>query len=509
MGEVLAYQRIELDFELAVVAFYRFGGQAFHYHAGADGDVAQPVDQDKAAGIADLLIRVERHRIGEAQLAQADLVELELACGQLVELVDLDAVADSLHLTATLLGGQLDVVDPARLQGLLPHPDDMGQQVLGHLRTVGGIHQQVAAADVDFIREGDRDGLTRQGVLQIAVEGDDAGHRALFAGRQHSEAVADPQNAGGQSAREAAKIEVGAVHVLHWQAHRVALQLALHLGRLQQGEQGLALIPGQLVALVDHVVTVQRRDRHDMDGIDAELLGELAVVGTDALEHLLTELHQIHLVDRHHELLDAEQARDKAVTTGLIQYPFAGVDQNDGQITGGGAGGHVAGVLLVARGIRDDKFALGGGEIAVGHVDGDALLALRLQAVYQQRQVQLLAGGAKLLAVGLQRFELILINLLGVVQQAADKGALAVIHAAAGEKTQQALVLLGVQIGFDALFGNGGLNIAVHADDSLEISLTLLLLHGAGLIVVNQPPLPLARGGKQHLFNNFRQGGGS
>lgn len=116
----------------------------------------------------------------------------------------------------------------------------------------------------------------------------------------------------------------------------------------------------------------------------------------------------------------------------------------------------------MARGVRDDKFALGGGEIAVGHVDGDALLALRLQAVHQQRQVQLLAGGAELLAVGLQRLQLIFIDLLGVVQQAADKGALAIVHAAAGEKAQQALVLLGVQVGFNALFADGGLNVVVH-----------------------------------------------
>ena len=242
----------------------------------------------------------------------------------------------------------------------------------------------------------------------------------------------------------------------------MTLQLALHFGRLQQGEQGLALIPGQLVARVHHVVTVQGRDRHDVDGVDAELLGEFAVLQADAIEHLLAELHQVHLVHCHHELLDAEQARDKAVAAGLIQHPLAGVDQDDGQIAGGGAGGHVAGVLLMARGVRDDEFALGGGEIAVGHVDGDALLALRLQAVHQQGQVQLLAGGAELLAVGLQRFELIFIDLLGVVQQAADEGALAVVHAAAGEKTQQALVLLGVQVGFNALFADGGLNVVVH-----------------------------------------------
>ncbi|MNH10925.1 hypothetical protein D3C79_704160 [compost metagenome] len=371
-------------------------------------------------------------------------------------------MADRLHLAAALLGGQLDVIDPARLQGLLPHPDDVGQQVLGDLGLACGIHQQIAAADVDLVGEGDCDGLARQGVVQIPIEGDDAGHCALLAGRQHRQPVADPQDAGGEGAREAAKIQVGAADILHRQAHRMALQLALHLGILQQGEQGLPLIPGQLVARVDHVVTVQRRDRHNLDVVDAELAGELAILGTDALEHLLAELHQIHLVDRHHELLDAEQTGDKAVAAGLIQHPLASIDENDGEIAGGGAGRHVAGVLLVARGIGDDEFALGGREIAVGHVYGDALLALGLQAVHQQRQIEFLAGGAELLAVGFQRLELIFIDLLGVVQQATDEGALAVVHAAAGEEAQQALVLLGVQVGFDALFADGGLNMVVH-----------------------------------------------
>jgi hypothetical protein len=41
----------------------------------------------------------------------------------------------------------------------------------------------------------------------------------------------------------------------------------------------------------------------------------------------------------------------------------------------------------VARGVGDDELALGGGEVAVGDIDGDALLALGLQAVDQQRQV--------------------------------------------------------------------------------------------------------------------------
>src|SRR2546426_116209 len=49
---------------------------------------------------------------------------------------------------------------------------------------------------------------------------------------------------------------------------------------------------------------------------------------------------------------------------------------------------HVAGVLLVSGSVGDDELAPGRGEIAVGDVDGDALLALRLEPVGEQRQVE-------------------------------------------------------------------------------------------------------------------------
>ena len=82
-------------------------------------------------------------------------------------------------------------------------------------------------------------------------------------------------------------------------------------------------------------------------------------------------------------MLDAQQCGNKAVTTGLIQYAFTRVDQQNRQVAGRRTGGHVTGVLLVTRGVGDNKFTLLGGEIAVRHVDGDALLALGLQAIHQ------------------------------------------------------------------------------------------------------------------------------
>jgi hypothetical protein len=103
-------------------------------------------------------------------------------------------------------------------------------------------------------------------------------------------------------------------------------------------------------------------------------------------------------------------------------------------------GDHVAGVLLVARRVGDDELARWRGEVAVGHVDGDALLALGLQAVGEQAQVEGRCAFALRLAAagfGVQVVELIGQDRLAVVQQAADQRAFAVIDAAGCEKTER------------------------------------------------------------------------
>ena len=112
----------------------------------------------------------------------------------------------------------------------------------------------------------------------------------------------------------------------------------------------------------------------------------------DPREHPLVEVDQVHLVHAHHEMRDAQQRADERMAPGLREHPLARVDQHDRQIGGRGAGDHVARVLLVAGGVGDDEPALGRGEVAVGDVDRDALLALGPQPVGQQRQVEEVAS---------------------------------------------------------------------------------------------------------------------
>ena len=125
-------------------------------------------------------------------------------------------------------------------------------------------------------------------------------------------------------------------------------------------------------------------------------LGEVAL--RMSTKRSLVEADEVDLVDREHDVADAEQRDDVGVAAGLGEDAVLGVDEEDGEIGGRGAGRHVARVLLVAGRVGDDEAAPVGGEIAVGDVDGDALLALGDEAVDEEREIDLAAGRCRSVA---------------------------------------------------------------------------------------------------------------
>ena len=141
-----------------------------------------------------------------------------------------------------------------------------------------------------------------------------------------------------------------------------------------------------------------------------ELRREVGILGADFFIHVLRVTDEVHLIDRHDDARDAQKRRDETVPPGLRQDAVAGVDENHRQVARRSARGHVARVLLVPGRIGDDEFAFRGRKIAVGHVDGNALLAFGLQAVGQQGEVDLVAGRAVLDAVAFDRGKLILVD---------------------------------------------------------------------------------------------------
>ena len=168
----------------------------------------------------------------------------------------------------------------------------------------------------------------------------------------------------------------------------------------------------------------------------AQLANKSQEVRFDPEESLFAEVHQVHLVDHDREGADAHQPGDARVAAGLRQHAFARIHQQNGQAGAGGAGRHIARILLVAGRIGHDELAARGGEVAVGDVDGDALLALDAEAVGDQGEIYA-AGGGSARRDRADGGHLILVDSMGIVQEAPDERGFAIVDAAGGQKTEQ------------------------------------------------------------------------
>ena len=80
----------------------------------------------------------------------------------------------------------------------------------------------------------------------------------------------------------------------------------------------------------------------------------------------------------------------------------SGVDQEHGRLSSRCASRHIARVLLMPRGIGYDEAPSGSGEESVSNVDSNALLALGLQSVNHQREIEPFTLGAKFLESALR-----------------------------------------------------------------------------------------------------------
>ena len=218
-----------------------------------------------------------------------------------------------------------------------------------------------------------------------------------------------------------------------------AVQSSPTLDCLEKGQERRALIPVHIGACRNDVVAFERRNRNGFYGVEPQGLGEGAERRLDVAEDLFVIADKVDLVGDHDDMPDPDQAEDIGVPPRLGQQALARIDQKDGEFGVGGAGRHVAGVLLMAGRVGDDELACVRFEKAIGDVDGDALFALGGKPVDQKREIDAGRACRPVAALILERRQLIIEDELAVIEQAPDQGRLAIIDTAAGQKAQQAL----------------------------------------------------------------------
>ena len=75
---------------------------------------------------------------------------------------------------------------------------------------------------------------------------------------------------------------------------------------------------------------------------------------------------------------------------GLFDNAFARIYEDERKVGGRSTGNHVAGVLHVSWRICNDEFTLGCSKVAVGNINGDALLAFVFKAVCEEAEVDVI-----------------------------------------------------------------------------------------------------------------------
>ena len=181
-------------------------------------------------------------------------------------------------------------------------------------------------------------------------------------------------------------------------------------------EKRRTVVPRHVRAGIDDIVAFQGGDWNEMDVFEGEAGGHVVVVAADFVIDFLRPVHQIHLVDGHDDMNDAEQRDDERVALRLDGHAVACVYENDGEIAVGGASRHVARILFMSRRIGDDELPFGRGEVAICDIDGDALFAFGLEAVRQEGGIKIRVGRAVFLRVMADGGELVFVDHLGIVE---------------------------------------------------------------------------------------------
>ncbi len=101
----------------------------------------------------------------------------------------------------------------------------------------------------------------------------------------------------------------------------------------------------------------------------------------------------------------------------------------------------------MAGGVGDDELAASGGEVAVGDVDGDALLALGAEAVGEQGEIEHAGAGG---ALAFDGAELVFVDAAGVVEEATDEGGFAVVDGAGGGEAEEVFAAFCCEVGVDS-----------------------------------------------------------
>src|SRR3989304_2113856 len=122
-------------------------------------------------------------------------------------------------------------------------------------------------------------------------------------------------------------------------------------------EEWTGLEPRHIFACLYDIIPSEGRHWYKVDVVDIKPSRECRVIQAYLVKDLFIVIYNVHLIDGHHYMLYSEEGAYEGVPLGLRKNAVAGINQDNCQIAGGCAGGHVSGILLVTWCVGYDKLA--------------------------------------------------------------------------------------------------------------------------------------------------------
>jgi len=285
------------------------------------------------------------------------------------------------------------------------HQDDLGIEGFSTLWwVVLGVTGNVSTTDFldGDVLDVETNVVTRETLSELLVVHlnglDFSGHTGWSKGNNHT----GLDDTGFNTADWHSSDTTNLVDVLEWETEGLIRWTAWGLNGINGFQESLAsvgtslslfvpsLVPWAVGRVVDHVVTVETRDRNEWNGlgVESDLLDEVGGFFDDFMVTSLRPLGCVHLVDGNDELLDTEGVGKKCVLTSLtilgdtsFKLTSTSGNDEDSTIGLGSTSDHVLDEVTMARGINDGDIVLGGLELPESDVDGDTTFTLSLQFV--------------------------------------------------------------------------------------------------------------------------------
>ena len=219
--------------------------------------------------------------------------------------IDIHAVVNAAHHAAHLMGRVLDEISAARFKRLRVHPHDAGAEPARHMRRVSaGTIMSPRLISISSARQM----VTDCG----AWPKPDRRRKSRCVQYANGAARAAPapdrpaKYARSHLPRVAAEIEIRPQHVLHRENAPATLRAGYRPATSSRYSSSAGpWYQGVRALFVDHVIAVARADGNEQRSRRADSLHEPGELDADRVVDGFVESNEVHLVDRHHEMLDA------------------------------------------------------------------------------------------------------------------------------------------------------------------------------------------------------------